>query len=638
MKAIYATSYWITHHELWFLALAIPFLLFPTGPFPFLGLFLIGLTWICRRLARGHFTIHTGLEIPSLVLIFMAMVGFWISVDLAMSKARFWNIVLDLAVFYGLANSLRPDRQISRIVGGLIAVTLGVVILSFLGTDWNLVRIFDIPWLYERMPTLIRGLPNSGVPVASSDLINPRWVGITMGVLVPVLLAFASFMKARWLRVISTVVAILGTGLLLLTQTLQGLVGLCAGVFFLAVWRKRWFILLLLPAIAVLIAGLYVTGLDQVGQLLFSPNNPVGIAVVLRLDIWSRALAMIRDMPFTGIGINTFPLIQTNFYTGYLLGPEPHAHNIYLQTALDMGLPGLAALLWFFIAWGLRVRRNYQSLAAPEYLILLVGLSAGAISYLTHGFMDAMMLGAKPCVIVWGLLGIAAAVPENRLIESPHPSIQPASKIRYCQAFFQMIPLLLIFGIALISLLVKPAIFLMNLGAIQAHLALYPAQTSSSPEFSYMEKAKGALLEVLALDTGYISAYELLGRIYAWEGTPAAAMDAFAHRVALDGKDPLLHYYPSGSWLRQIQGKENAEGENWDDLIQIYSHWMVRFPNRAVSYAEIGLIWQCYKDNPGQAERVLRSGIEKQATPVGLLEYYQSQLDQEDNSLCIQKK
>lgn len=37
-------------------------------------------------------------------------------------------------------------------------------------------------------------------------------------------------------------------------------------------------------------------------------NNMVGIGIVLRLDIWSRAVAMIREMPFTGVGLNTFSL------------------------------------------------------------------------------------------------------------------------------------------------------------------------------------------------------------------------------------------------------------------------------------------------------------------------------------------
>jgi putative inorganic carbon (HCO3(-)) transporter len=630
-------SDWITQHELWFLGLAVPFLLFPMGVLPLVGLFLIGLTWISRRLARGHFTIQTGVEIPSLILIFMALVGYWISVDPALSKARFWNILLDLAVFYGLANALRPVKQVRWIVGGLIAVALGVMLLSFLGTDWNLVRIFDLPWLYDRLPTLIRGLPGSGIAMGGNDLINPRWVGITLGALVPVLLAFTFTVKAGPLRLLCAVAAVLGTGLLLLTQAVQGLLGLCAGVFFLLVWRSRWWLLLLLPAAGILIGGYFLIGPGQVGGVLFSQDNPVGVAVVLRLDIWSRALAMIRDMPFTGIGLNTFPLIQWHFYPGHLLGPEPHAHNIYLQTALDMGLPGLAAFVWFFIAWGLRVWRNAQRQAAPEYKLLLAGLAAGAIAYLAHGFIDAMMMGAKPSVIVWGLMGIAAAAPAGHPVQASHPAAQAASPLRTTRFFIRIAPLLLLIGASLASLLLKPESLVMNLAAIQAHWGLYPAQTGGAPLDTHLEIAKDRLLQVQAVDPGNLSAYELLGRIYAWEGNPAAAMLAFAYRVALDGQDALLRYYPSGSWLRGMQGGEQVKGDDWADLIKIYSQWMARFPERAAPYAEIGLIWQCYQDDPARATRVVGAGIEKGAVPPGLLEYYQSLLARGDNSLCVQK-
>lgn len=637
MKPILNICYWCSQHELWFIALAIPFLLFPIGGFPWFGLFIIGLTWICRKVTYGYFTICTGVEIPSLILIIMAIVGFWISVEPGMSKARLWNVILDLAIFYGLANSLKPNKQLRGIIIGLAAITIGITILSLLGTDWSLTRYIDIPWLYERIPTIIRGLPNSGVPIEGSDLINPRWIGITMGVLTPVLLAFAWFLKDRLLRIVSLITAIIGIGLLLLTQTVQGLIGMCAGILFLLVWRRRWLILLPLPILILLASSSLLIDIGKAGEFLITLDNPVGKAIVLRLDIWSRGLNMIRDMPLTGIGINTFPLIQTHFYPGFLLGPEPHAHNLYLQTALDLGIPGLIALLWFFIAWAVRVRVNYQNnqrQAEQGYLILLAGIFAAVISYLTHGFMDAMMLGAKPSVIVWGLLGIASATPITEPRKNPR-----SNKYRFFIPWLQqvavhLLPLFIIFSIALIILLIKPAILNMNIGAVQAHLGLYPAQSVGSPNFPRMEEAKAALQKVIALDGEYLNAHELIGQIYTWEGQHSLAVDAFAHRVALDHNNPLSRYFPPGSWLKQLQGIDANGDNNWDDLITIYSHWMHRFPKRAGLYVEMSLVWQCSIGNPAQAYKVVSSGLENHAMPVELLEYYQNQLTLGDDLFC----
>ena len=630
-KDIYRVTTWIAQYELCFLALAAPFLLFPSGWLPFLAVGLIGLTWICRWVSRGKFTIRTTNEIPVALMLCMLVIGFLISVDPAMSRTRLWNMILDFAIFYGLANSLKPDKQTSLIVAGFAAASLAITILSFLGTDWQLVRMISLPWIYDRLPVLFRGLPNSGVPSAG-DLINPRWLGITMGVLSPGLLAYALFGGRRWLRIFSALVAFLASALLILTQTLAGWIGWCAGMFFLAVWWKRWFLFCIPLLAGLMVAGLFMLGPGRVGQLLLSPQNVWGIGVVLRLDIWSRALAMIRDLPYTGIGINTFPLIQAHFYPGYLIGPEPHAHNLYLQTALDLGLPGLAAFLWFFIAWALRVRRNYRSAINQEYRLLLLGLSAAVIAYLAHGVIDAMMFGSKPSILVWGILGIGAALPENRLLESPPGSEARSGWRKSRQAVGRWVPALLIPAVIVIIFVTNPAALLLNLGAVRAHLALFPAETSGVPAVVELAGAEDTLSRAIRLNPGYLQAYELLGRIYAWQGEPAQALGAFARRVALDGKDPFLRYYPSGSWLRQIQsqGQMSAEGQNWDDLIQVYSQWLVRYPERAENYAEIGLIWQCHQGNPGQAKSVLMAGIEQPARPIELLEVALDQISRSE--------
>jgi tetratricopeptide (TPR) repeat protein len=191
---------------------------------------------------------------------------------------------------------------------------------------------------------------------------------------------------------------------------------------------------------------------------------------------------------------------------------------------------------------------------------------------------------------------------------------------------------LLIPAVVLISLIINPAAFLLNLGTVRAHLALFPAETSGVPAVAEMARAEDTLSKATTLNPGYLQAYELLGRIYAWEGKPVEALETFAQHVALDGNDPLLRYYPSGNWLRQLQtkGAINPVGQNWDDLIQIYSHWMVRYPKRAENYAEVSLIWQCHKGNPSQAKSVLRAGIEQQAQPLELLEITLDQISRSE--------
>jgi len=390
-----------------------PLLLFPRGVWPFVavGLALLVLLWRWVALGRPQMRVE---DVPLFILLGMALLGLGISVDQALSWPRLWSIVLGVLIFFELRRSLRPQQQVTWIVLALALAGLGLAGISLVGTDWNNVRFIDLPWLYNHLPTLVRGLPGSGVQSAS-DLFNPRWVGITMGVLAPCFLPLLAWRERPWLRVLAAVVFLVDTGTLLLTQSLQGLLGLLAGSFVILLFVNRRF-WLLLPAGVLAVAGLVAwMGPARLGTALLSLDNPGGAAIVLRLDIWSRAWAMLQDMPFTGIGLNTFPLIQSQFYTGYLIGPEPHAHNLYLQTALDLGLPGLVAFIWFVTVWIVQVLRRLADEPASGYRLLLIGALAGIVSYLAHGVMDAMMLGAKPGFVVWMLLGLGAAAPKPQV-------------------------------------------------------------------------------------------------------------------------------------------------------------------------------------------------------------------------------
>lgn len=70
----------------------------------------------------------------------------------------------------------------------------------------------------------------------------------------------------------------------------------------------------------------------------------------LRVGIWVSTISMIADHPFIGIGWGAYKFIYPQ-YNYYLADPTIliyHAHNLYLQTAAEVGIAGALSYFWYF--------------------------------------------------------------------------------------------------------------------------------------------------------------------------------------------------------------------------------------------------------------------------------------------------
>jgi putative inorganic carbon (HCO3(-)) transporter len=158
---------------------------------------------------------------------------------------------------------------------------------------------------------------------------------------------------------------------------------------------------------------IWVTGSNLAEDPALSLNSLEG-----RLEVWSRAIYGIQDFPFTGMGMNAFRKVVPVLYPLFNISPEvdiAHAHNEFLQAALDLGIPGLVAFLALYIGafWMLadvwRVTHHpalnnvHWSLVTRS---LALGLGGGLLAHLLYGLTDAVALGAKPGVLFWMLLGL----------------------------------------------------------------------------------------------------------------------------------------------------------------------------------------------------------------------------------------
>jgi len=215
--------------------------------------------------------------------------------------------------------------------------------------------------------------------------------------------------------------ALLAGAVLVLTQSRSGLLGLAAAllVMLLLAGRKLRGVVVLLVAVGLLaaIAGFAYLMPERWVNGVGGPSLPSSNAVALdtldgRLEIWSRALYGIQDFPFTGMGMNTFRTVVPALYPLFLIGPEfdiAHAHNTWLQVALDLGLPGLVAYIavWLItLKLLLDVRRVANDPLLRATSIGMLGCLAG---YFVYSLLDTVALGARPGFLWWMLLALAIA-------------------------------------------------------------------------------------------------------------------------------------------------------------------------------------------------------------------------------------
>jgi putative inorganic carbon (HCO3(-)) transporter len=142
-----------------------------------------------------------------------------------------------------------------------------------------------------------------------------------------------------------------------------------------------------------------------------------------RVELWSRALYAIQDFPFTGPGLGAFRQVVHTLYPLFLVGPDTdmaHAHNVFLQVALDLGVPGLVAYLalvgtGLWLAWRTaRPFRTEASSGSRRDAWLATGIAGSLVAFHIYGLTDAIALGAKPGVALWMLLGMVAALWRTR--------------------------------------------------------------------------------------------------------------------------------------------------------------------------------------------------------------------------------
>ena len=370
------------------------------------ALALAGCFWLIRWVAWGAATVPTAGDAAVAALLLMIPVTLWVTALPEVTREQTLWLLAGIALYYVVANSARNAERERAAIFLLVGLGLLTALIAPLAITWvTAIKLTIIP------EALYRGIPLlAPVPIHPNVLAGALVLGL------PVPLALLLFDGAALSRAAPAAAVAAAVGIavvLVLTKSRGAMLGSAAAVVMLALlrWRRAW-IALALAGLPVGLA-LWRIGVGPVAEALAATGSTVGWPG--RFEIWSRAIYLTQDFPLTGIGMGTFKPVVNALYPFFLLGPDadiPHAHNLFLQVAVDLGIPGLVAwlallLLATMAAW--RVYRVGRREARGWETAVGAGLLGSQIALATHGLLDAAVWGNHSGLVVWALWGACMA-------------------------------------------------------------------------------------------------------------------------------------------------------------------------------------------------------------------------------------
>ena len=180
-----------------------------------------------------------------------------------------------------------------------------------------------------------------------------------------------------------------------------------AGLGLLAAPRRAW-----VPAVAVTVLAAALL-LSPFGARLRHAGRSAGGDE--RLGTWRAAERMIGQHPVTGVGPGCFWLA---FPGAKAPGDHhelfTHAHQWYLHTAAEGGLPLAAALIGLLASGVGQALGAARRAADGDQRLAWAGLAAGLLAFAAAGLTDVNVGVPAIAMIFWLLLGLAAAGAEPR--------------------------------------------------------------------------------------------------------------------------------------------------------------------------------------------------------------------------------
>ena len=343
--------------------------------------------------------INTKLNVPICFFAFIGLFSTLISISPSLSvKGFFLKLLKSLMLYFITVEIINNGKKLKNI---LVAIFVSIILTCADGI-YQLITGMD----------LMRHYPLWAGRMQSS-FGNPNSFASWLTIMIPLALGLSCFNfsnKYFWLKkyILWLLICVL-IFCLVLTHSKGAWIAVFLSVVFLAILQKRG------RGAIIIILGLLILMLVFLPHLSEYINDYMTHSESNRLTLWIESLAIIKDFPLLGCGLNTYSIVAPNYKIVEWGGIYPH--NSYLQMAAETGLLGLGAFLWIIITIFKTSSANLKKINDKFYSALLSGLLAGLFAFLAHSFVDTDLYSLQLRYLMWFVIGLIVAVQKVALDE-----------------------------------------------------------------------------------------------------------------------------------------------------------------------------------------------------------------------------
>ena len=302
--------------------------------------------------------------LPLIVFAFSTVVGVGIAADRSEGIRVFCFFLAAFLFCAAIAGGITDEEKLKKLLAfiyaGVVAAAAVAIVQRFLGVSVD-ATLTDL--------ANNRGMPGRVYSVYE----NPNNYAEIIVLLFPAAAAWTTMLKEKYQRLYATAGLALPVIALLMTYSRSSWMGFALAVIvFLFFCGKRVmpvFFLLALLAIPLLPQTIW-NRILTIGSTADSSN-------MYRIMIWDSVMDMLGDYGLIGVGLgpgNFQPPFQ--LYSSGIVAVAPHAHMVYLEVWVEMGLLGIGSYLVYYFTTVRRAVVHFTQASRPVRLVLIAGVSS----------------------------------------------------------------------------------------------------------------------------------------------------------------------------------------------------------------------------------------------------------------------